>query len=121
MLAFNLGVFFRNLQGAEVTFAAQNEQCQVNFRGGVEKLLEQKDLTHHLSVTLTSGDLSCRIVFEDEPEGEGPEKAEVEVKLFHAREEGEVLLLQTTFRFEEVTIKPTSTEDDSSDTGPLTA
>ncbi|MCH7477726.1 MAG: hypothetical protein IIA14_06460, partial [SAR324 cluster bacterium] len=49
MLAFNLGVFFRNLQGADVTFAAQSEKCQFNFSGGVEKLQEQKDLTHHLS------------------------------------------------------------------------
>lgn len=121
MLAFNLGVFFRNLQGADVTFSAQSEKCQVNFSGGVEKLQEQKDLTHHLSVTLTSGDLSCRIAFEDEPDGEGPEKAEVEVQLFHARKEGEFLLLQSTFRFEEVTIKPTSTEGDSPDSGPLTA
>ena len=65
MLAFNLGVFFRNLKGEEVTFSAKNDLCEVRFTGGVVSLHEHTDLTRHLSVTLGKGDLSFRIAFDE--------------------------------------------------------
>lgn len=122
MLAFNLGVFFRNLRGEEITLFAKNEHCEVRFSGGVENLEEHSDLSHHLSVTLTNGDLCCRIAFEEVEEEETPENTEVEVQLVQKNEEREILLLQTTFRFEEITLKPASGDDEEEpDDGPLTA
>ena len=122
MLAFNLGVFFRNLRGEEISLTARNDQCVVRFSGGVEELVEHTDLSHHLSVTLTNGDLSCRISFEEVEEEEIPENTEVDVELVQSRDDGEIILLQTTFRFEQITLKPASLEDDEEpDDGPLTA
>ena len=119
MLAFNLGVFFRNLQGEEVSLAAKNAHCEFYFAGGVADLVEHTDLSHHLAVTLASGGLTCRIVFEEAEEEEQVENAEVEIQLMKNGEEGETLLLQTKFRFEEVTLKPAG--GDEPDSGPLSA
>jgi phosphoribosyl-ATP pyrophosphohydrolase len=123
MLAFNLGVFFRNLKGEEVFLSAYNEHCEVRFRGGVETLEEHTDLSHHLTVTLANKDLSCRIAFEEAEEEETPEHTEVEVELTQKNEERETVLLRTTFRFEEITLKPASgaEEEEEPDDGPLTA
>lgn len=122
MLAFNLSVFFRNLQGEEITLHAKNEHCEVRFSGGVKDLVEHTDLSHHLSVTLTNGDLACRIAFEEVEEEEIPENTEVDVELVQSKEDQEIVLLQTTFKFEEITLKPASmAEDDDPDNGPLTA
>lgn len=122
MLAFNLGVFFRNLQGEEVLFAAKNDQCEVQFRGGVEKLQEQTDLTHHLAVTLSQPPLLCRIAFEEVEEEESLEETDVEVRMTQEVEGQETVLLQTTFRFEDITLKPAAGgEEDGPGEGPLTA
>ena len=122
MLAFNLGVFFRNLRGEEITLTATSEHCMVRFSGGVEELVEHTDLSHHLSVTLTNGDLACRIAFEEVEEEETPENTEVEVEIVQTKDSKEIVLLQTTFRFEEITLKPASVEDEEEpDDGPLTA
>jgi hypothetical protein len=119
MLAFNLGVFFRNLRGEEVTFAARTSECEVRFTGGVVTLQEQTDLTRHLSVTLGKGDLLLRIAFE-ETEEEGPEEADVAVRLLREEEGGkEALLFRTSFRFADVSLKPVSEgEDDQGDAPP---
>lgn len=122
MLAFNLGVFFRNLKGEEVSLDARNPHCEVRFTGGVEDLVEHTDLSHHLSVTLTNKELSCRIAFEEAEEEETPEHAEVEVELILKSAERELTLLRTTFRFDEITLKPASgDEQEEPDDGPLTA
>ena len=121
MLAFNLGIFFRNLKGEEVSLDARNEHCEVRFTGGVEDLVEHTDLSHHLAVTLSNADLSCRIAFEDAEEEETPEHTEVEVEMFQKTEKREITLLRTTFRFEEITLKPASADDEEPDEGPLTA
>ena len=121
MLAFNLGVFFKNLQGEEVSLAAKNEHCELYFAGGVEDLVEHTDLSHHLAVTLTSGALTCRIAFEEAEEEVEVENAEVEIQLVQKEEGREKLLLQTAFRFEEVTLKPVGGDDDEPDSGPLSA
>lgn len=122
MLAFNLGVFFRNLKGEEVYLAARNENCELRFSGGVETLEERTDLSHHLTVTLASNDLACRIAFEEAEEEETPEHTEVEVELMRRAEGRESLLFRTTFRFEEITLKPAAgAEDEEPDDGPLTA
>lgn len=124
MLAFNLSVFFRNLRGEEVTLFAKNESCTVRFTGGVEELVEHSDLSHHLSVILTSGDLSCRMSFEEVEEEEIPENTEVDVEMIQSREDLDVVLIQTSFRFEQITLKPASMDDDEEeepDDGPLTA
>lgn len=121
MLAFNLGVFFRNLKGEEVSLDARNENCEVRFSGGVDDLVEHTDLSHHLAVTLVNKDLSCRITFEEAEEEETPEHAEVEVELIQKSDDRELVLLRTTFRFEDITLKPTSGEDEEPEDGPLTA
>ena len=122
MLAFNLSVFFRNLRGEDITLFARNESCTVRFSGGVEELVEHTDLSHHLSVTLTNGNLACRIAFEEVEEEEIPENTEVDVELVQSGEDQEIILLQTTFRFEQITLKPASMEDEEEpDDGPLTA
>lgn len=109
MLAFNLGVFFSNLKGADVTFSAKNEHCEVRFTGGVTSLQETTDLTRHLAVTLGNGEVSCRIAFDesDDPEEEAKEEDErVEVRMVHNAGSEEVDLLQTWFKFEQITLKP---------------
>ncbi|MCH8884277.1 MAG: hypothetical protein IIA41_12375 [SAR324 cluster bacterium] len=109
MLAFNLGVFFRNLKGEEVTFSAKNDLCEVRFTGGVVSLHEHTDLTRHLSVTLGKGDLSFRIAFdENEEQEEEPDDTAVEVRLVQEGGERETLLLQSSFRFSEISLKPVS-------------
>ena len=107
MLAFNLGVFFRNLKGEEVVFSVNTPPCKVNFTGGVADLHEDTDLTRHLSVTLAKNDLSLTISFE-ESEEEEPEDTEVEVVMLQAGVEGDVPLLRTTFRFGDISLKPVS-------------
>ena len=106
MLAFNLTVFFRNLRGEEVAFIARSPQTELHFMGGVVALQEHTDLTRHLSVTLRSGELLLRIAFEEAEEDEDPETASVEVRLLRESGEREVLLLQTSFRFGDVSLKP---------------
>ena len=113
MLAFNLGVFFRNLKGEEVVFSANTPQCEVNFTGGVTDLREETDLTRHLSVTLSKNDLSLTISFEEsEEEEEEPEDTEVEVVMLQAGDEGDIQLLRTTFRFGNISLKPVSELED---------
>ncbi len=110
MLAFNLGVFFKNLKGEEVMFSARTNQCEVNFTGGVADLHEETDLTRHLSVvTLRKNDLSLRIYFEENEEEE-PEDTEVDVEMVLAGGEDEVdiQLLHTSFRFGSISLKPVS-------------
>lgn len=111
MLAFNLGVFFRNLKGEEVVFSAETPQCVVNFTGGVADLREETSLTRHLSVTLAKGDLSLTISFEENDEGE-PEDTEVEVVMHQSGKEGDLRLLRTTFRFGDISLKPISELED---------
>jgi hypothetical protein len=105
MLAFNLSVFFRNLRGEEVAFSARSAQTELHFIGGVVALQEHTDLTRHLSVTLGSGDLLLRIAFE-EAEDDDQESANVEVRLLRESGDREVLLVQTSFRFGDVSLKP---------------
>jgi hypothetical protein len=108
MLAFNLSVFFRNLRGEEVAFSARAAHSELHFVGGVVALQEHTDLTHHLSVTLGSGDLLLRIAFEDAEEDQDPDAANVAVRLLRESGEREVLLVQTSFRFGDVSLKPAS-------------
>jgi hypothetical protein len=115
MLAFNLSVFFRNLRGEEVAFSARTAQTELHFVGGVVALQEHTDLTRHLSVTLGSGDLLLRIAFEEGEEDEDPEAASVQVRLLRESGNREVLLVQTTFRFGDVSLKPAA---DAAETPP---
>ncbi len=119
MLAFNLGVFFRNLRGEEVAFSARSSRCEVHFTGGVVSLQEHTDLSRHLSVALGKGDLLLRLAFEEDDEGD-PEDSEVEVRLLREHERHEQLLLQTTFYFRDVSLKPASEagETPPGDAGP---
>ena len=124
MLAFNLGVFFRNMAGEDVIFSARNPICSVRFIGGVTHLSDQTALSHHLAVSLTKGNLSCQISFEESEEEENVENTEVDVVLVMAPEnEGgeETVLLETSFRFEEITLKPAAGAEEDPDDGPLTA
>lgn len=119
MLAFNLRVFFQNLQGEELLFFAKNEHCEVRFIGGVDKLKKYTDLNRPLAVTLTQGNLLFRISFE-EVEEKKMANTEVGVSLSRQGEE-ELLLMQTSFLFDQITLKPTSGADEEPDDGPLTA
>lgn len=112
MLAFNLGVFFRNLKGEEVVFSANTPQCEVNFTGGVADLHEETKLTRHLSVTLAKNDLSLTISFEESEEEEDPEDTEVEVVMLQTVDERDMQLLRTTFRFGDISLKPVSELED---------
>lgn len=123
MLAFNLGVFFRNMEGEEVLFSARNNHSAVIFIGGVEHLSDQTDLSHHLAVTLSKDNLLCHISFEESEDEENVEDTEVEVELVRvsgSEEEEDIVLLQTTFRFEEIGLKPAVGSEEPDD-GPLTA
>ncbi|MBI4083119.1 MAG: hypothetical protein HY423_10970 [Candidatus Lambdaproteobacteria bacterium] len=113
MLAFNLGVFFRNLRGAEVSFSARNPACEMHFVGGVEHLREHTDLNRRLSVSLSRGELICHIAFEDREEEDAPESTEVDVQVIQRGAGREVTLLQTRFLFEEITLKPWSPGDET--------
>jgi hypothetical protein len=106
MLAFNLSVFFRNLRGEEVAFSALAPHTELHFVGGVVALQEHTDLMRHLAVTLGSGDLLLRIAFEEAEEDADPESANVEVRLLRDTGLREVLLVQTSFRFGDVSLKP---------------
>lgn len=107
MLAFNLGVFFRNLKGEEVAFSAQAPDCELRFTGGVADLHEETDLTRHLSVTLSKNELSLTISFEENEEEE-PEDTEVTVEMFRQEGEDEQILLRATFLFGDISLKPAS-------------
>ncbi len=111
MLAFNLGVFFRNLKGEEVAFAARAPHCELRFTGGVADLHEETDLIRHLSVTLSKGQLSLTSSFEENEEEE-PEDTEVEVEMARRDDEGEQILLRTSFQFGDISLKPASEDGD---------
>jgi hypothetical protein len=114
MLAFNLGIFFRNLKDAEVDFAARNVACHVQFTGQVQALSDQVDLTRHLAVTLRHGNLLCFISFDEQEDAEdGPKKEEeaiIEVRLVELRDGKQHALVQTQFRFEDISLKPHNPE-----------
>jgi hypothetical protein len=61
--------------------------------------------------------------FEEVEEEEIPENTEVDVEMIQSREDLDVVLIQTTFRFEQITLKPASMDDEEKepDDGPLTA
>lgn len=106
MLAFNLGVFFRNLSGAEVEFTAKNPQCDFRFVGAVGEFHQEHDVSTHLSVALRCADLTCTIDIEEEEAVEAPEEAKVEVHLVQHAAEGDRELVHTAFRFEDISLKP---------------
>jgi len=118
MLAFNLTVFFRNLRGEDVSFVARAGSSELHFVGGVVALQEHTDFTRHLSVTLRSGDLLLRVAFEDAEEDEDPESATVEVRLLRESGEREELLMQTNFRFGDVSLKPAADVENEPPSGP---
>lgn len=106
MLAFNLGVFFRNLAGAEVEFTAKNPQCDLRFIGTVRDFRREQDVGTRLSVALNSGALTCAIGIEEDEALDTPEAAKVDVTLLQQTDGGERELLRATFRFEHITLKP---------------
>lgn len=106
MLAFNLGVFFRNLSGAEVEFSAKNAQCELHFVGSVRDFRQEHDTASHLSVALRSGELVCHVAIEEEEAVEAPEEAKVDVRLAQVLGDGERELLHASFRFEDISLKP---------------
>jgi hypothetical protein len=106
VLAFNLGVFFRNLAGAEVDFAAKNAQCDFHFVGSVQDFRQEQDVGTQLSVALRHEGLVCTLSIVDEEADEAPEDAMVEVRLLQQVEGGARELLHTTFRFEGISLKP---------------
>ena len=69
---------------------------------------EQTDLTRHLSVTLEQGNLLFSLAFDEDEEDEEPEDARVDVRLVQMTEEQEILLLETSFRFGDISLKPAS-------------
>ena len=110
MLAFNLGVFFRNLSGAEVDFAAKNPRCALQFVGSVQDLRQERDTATRLYVALRGGGLICRIAIEEDEAVEAPEEAKVEVRLAQQAPGGEREVLRATFRFEDISLKPHAPE-----------
>lgn len=106
MLAFNLGVFFRNLAGAEVEFTAKNPQCDLRFIGTVQDFRRDQDVSTRLSVALRSGPLTCAIGIEEDEALDAPEAAKVDVVLLQQADGGERELLRASFRFEHITLKP---------------
>ena len=119
MLAFNLGIFFRNLQGAEVRFSARSPACEFHFCGTVEALQEQVDLSRRLNITLRQDPLLCHIAFEDSEDESQPQSAIVDVRLVQFRDAQEQLVTQTRFRFEQVSLQPKDQREPAgSETGP---
>ncbi len=106
MLAFNLGIFFSNLRGAEVSFSAHSPALQLHFIGKVLQLEEHVELAHSLSVALSQGALACHIFFEDGEDEEPEEDAEVQVKLVQKLDGADVVLVETRFRFDQISLKP---------------
>lgn len=110
MLVFNLGIFFKNLQGGDVAFSATNVLGEMHFVGSVQHLLERTDLDSRLSVTLVSGNLRLQIAFDDDEDRENPEDIEVEARLIREAEGQELELAHTTFRFGDISLKPAGEE-----------
>ncbi len=124
MLAFNLGIFFRNLKDAEVVFAAHNAACQLQFTGRVQALSDQVDLTRHLAVTLRQGDLLCFIAFDEQEDGEEQKKDEeavVDVRLVQQRDGAQQVLVESRFRFEDISLKPHNPDQPQPPDGPAQA
>ena len=121
MLAFNLGIFFRNLAGQRVRFDAENTREQVHFTGSVSELEETKALIRELRVTLTRGDVALRIVFEDSEDPEEADQPEVELTLVLRDGEETLELLSTTFAFDEIRFHPEEPDAPNPDEAPKTA
>jgi len=109
-LAFNLGIFFRNLEGEPVRLSAKNDHCELQFLGSVSSLSEQVDLTRELNVSLQAPPLRLDMVFE-EPEDENARDDDLRVSttLHRENEAGDTgLILETEFRFGEISLAPLS-------------
>ena len=104
MLAFNLGIFFRNLRGQPVSFSARREVAELHFAGGVLALQEKTDLTHHLSVVLGQDDLALHVTFDEGEEAEREDNPDVHVTL--RRRGQEPPLFQATFAFDQIRLQP---------------
>lgn len=111
-IAFNLGIFFRNLHGQEVSFSGVNEYCTLDFTGGVESLVEQTNLTKQLEVILSNLPLFLHFTFEEPQDDEDVKGNEVRIRLVRRETDEDVTLLETRFLFSEVSLKPTSDDDD---------
>jgi len=120
MLAFNLGIFFRNLKGEDVLFSAQAEHAAIHFTGSVLELRTHADLDRRLDVTLTKDGLFLHMGFEEDEEAEDPESMEVEVSLTRQGAKGLETLARTTFRFGDISLKPLD-ESAGGDEGPTVA
>jgi hypothetical protein len=121
MLAFNLGVFFRNLAGADVEFTARNAAGEVHFVGNVQDLREETDIRRRLQVTLRRDALRCEIQIEEsEDEAHaGPDgEPEVEVRLEQESGAQTVPLFHGRFRFEDISLNPHAREPAPEGTAP---
>jgi len=107
-LAFNLGIFFRNLEGEEVRFTARNAHSELHFQGGVVSLSEQVDLTRELRVALVASPLRLELTFEEPDEEDAREEDQlVVVSLRKESEDSEsVPMLRTAFQFGDITLTP---------------
>jgi hypothetical protein len=108
MLAFNLGVFFRNLRGQPVVFSARRGGMELCFVGGVRGLHERTDLSSCLSVELGQDDLAIQVSFEEGEEAEGEDEPDVHVTLLRIGQAQP--LFQGTFAFDDVRLQPLEAE-----------
>lgn len=108
MLAFNLGVFFRNLHGQPVAFDARREGASVHFVGGVESLQEKTALVSHLSVVLACDDLRLEMAFDEGEEEEGGNDPEVFVTVIRLGMAEP--LFEATFAFDQIRLQPVEPE-----------
>jgi hypothetical protein len=113
MLAFNLGLFFRNLRGQPVRFSARDGDTEVQFVGGVRELLERTELDTQLTVVLTHRDLALRLVFDEGDEGEQSEEPRVRIRLTRESNGEEAALLETSFAFVQVRLQPAEEQSES--------
>ena len=109
-LAFNLGIFFRNMKGQEVLFLGKSDRVELQFKGGVKTFSEKTDLSRQLNITLENLPLFLHLTFE-ENEDTDDENNPVHVSLIRREADEDVIVLSTTFLFSEVSLKPASGDE----------
>lgn len=108
MLAFNLGIFFRNLHGQPVAFDAKRAGAAMHFVGTVESLDEKTALVNHLAVVLACDDLRMEMSFDEGDEPEGEDNPEVKITLIRIGMAEP--LFEASFAFDEIRLQPVEPE-----------
>jgi len=125
MLAFNLAIYFQNLADTPLQVTVQEGTLRLNFTGQVKKLTPPGTPHMPLQVVLGHAPLELWLSFLPHEDEERENNPDVTVQLRQSTPDHPnsptTTLLEGTFAFDTITLKPLNSPDDGEDDGPEVA